>query len=255
MEVIEYANSRKVRVRFIDTGFEKEAQASKIKEGKVAGKTTTVRKTSNSPPMIVGAVYPSKRYGSMEIVEYVNYAEVLVRFKATGYTKYAEACNIRRGEIKDLLAPSVCGVGYVGEGRYNSSHKSNGVWSDMLRRCYNAEQQRAQPTYKGCSVVKEWHNFQTFAKWFDKHYIEDYELDKDIRVKGNKIYGPDTCMFVTQVENITEATAKSYTILFAGEEITVYNLKKFCRDNKLKYSRVYPVVASGDMLDVSKYVL
>jgi hypothetical protein len=56
------------------------------------------------------------------------------------------------------------------------------------------------PTYKDCSVCDEWLNFQNFAAWYDKNYYEvtgeRMDLDKDILVKGNKIYSPDTCAFV-----------------------------------------------------------
>lgn len=58
------------------------------------------------------------------------------------------------------------------------------------------------PTYKGCTVCDEWHNFQVFAKWYDENYylLDDQrtELDKDILIKGNKTYSPETCVFVPQ---------------------------------------------------------
>lgn len=43
---------------------------------------------------------------------------------------------------------------------------------------------------------EEWKLFSEFRKWFDNHYIEGWSLDKDILVKGNKVYGPKTCCFV-----------------------------------------------------------
>ena len=72
----------------------------------------------------------------------------------------------------------------------------------MLRRCYSDEFQKKQPAYIGCSVCEEWHNYQNFAKWYEENYYEvdgeRMELDKDILVKGNKIYSPTTCVFVSQ---------------------------------------------------------
>lgn len=48
--------------------------------------------------------------------------------------------------------------------------------------------------------MKRWHNFQNFAEWCytQKEYVEnkDWCLDKDVLVKGNKLYSEDTCAFV-----------------------------------------------------------
>lgn len=63
----------------------------------------------------------------------------------------------------------------------------------MLKRCYDPNY-IDRPTYKDCSVCNEWLCFENFEKWFDKNYYEipneKMYLDKDILVKGNKIYSP-----------------------------------------------------------------
>jgi hypothetical protein len=48
-------------------------------------------------------------------------------------------------------------------------------------------------------VSPEWHNFQVFAEWFEREPNSGnfgFQLDKDLRLSGNKVYGPDTCSFV-----------------------------------------------------------
>ena len=81
----------------------------------------------------------------------------------------------------------------------------------MLKRCYSGEYQKKEPTYKDCTVCKEWLNYSNFKKWYDDNYYEiDGErmaLDKDILVKGNKTYSPETCVFVPQ--NINKLFIKS----------------------------------------------
>jgi len=57
------------------------------------------------------------------------------------------------------------------------------------------------PTYIGCSVAPEWHSFMTFRSWMMKQDWEGMHLDKDILVPGNKVYGPETCVFVDQATN------------------------------------------------------
>jgi hypothetical protein len=41
--------------------------------------------------------------------------------------------------------------------------------------------------------------FSNFKQWFDDKsngYVEGYDIDKDILVKGNKVYSPNTCCFL-----------------------------------------------------------
>lgn len=63
-------------------------------------------------------------------------------------------------------------------------------------RCYSEEYLSRFPTYIGCSVCEEWRYFSKFKQWFDEHYVDGWDLDKDILVKGNKVYSPQTCCFV-----------------------------------------------------------
>lgn len=74
--------------------------------------------------------------------------------------------------------------------------KSYRVWKEMLGRCYSEKRKLKNPTYRGCSVCDEWLVYSNFKQWFDENYIEGYELDKDILVKGNKIYSPYKCRFI-----------------------------------------------------------
>jgi hypothetical protein len=97
--------------------------------------------------------------------------------------------------------PSVRNRGYIGEGLYpcyieNKPSKQYNAWSKIINRCYSEKVHLRQPKYTDCVVDPRWLDFQIFAKWFDENYIEGYALDKDILVKGNKVYGPDTCCFV-----------------------------------------------------------
>lgn len=74
-------------------------------------------------------------------------------------------------------------------------------WQDMLQRCYSKKFHERQPTYVGCSVCEEWLIFSNFKSWMIKQNWKGNELDKDIKYTGNKIYSPDTCLFVTSKIN------------------------------------------------------
>lgn len=71
------------------------------------------------------------------------------------------------------------------------------VWRSMLARCYSPVLHKRSPTYIGCSVVEEWHKFSVFREWMKSKDWKNKELDKDILYKGNKIYSPDNCVFLT----------------------------------------------------------
>ena len=70
------------------------------------------------------------------------------------------------------------------------------VWADILYRCHTARGHLDCPAYTDCYICEEWKRYSNFKKWFDKNYVEGYQLDKDILVKGNRVYSPDTCCFV-----------------------------------------------------------
>lgn len=74
-------------------------------------------------------------------------------------------------------------------------------WAGMLGRCYDPKCWIRSPSYEGCSAVQEWHLFSNFSSWMIQQDWEGKQLDKDILVTGNKIYGPDTCIFVDSKVN------------------------------------------------------
>lgn len=144
-------------------------------------------------------------YGSrIKIIEYINSKNVLIEFD-NGYKAKCEYGNFKKGSIKSPYCKSVYKKGYIGEGKYLTWEKNEHtiqykIWFQMLRRCYSEKALIKNPTYKECSVCDEWLNFQNFAKWFDENYYKIYDevmcLDKDILVKGNRLYSPETCVFV-----------------------------------------------------------
>lgn len=82
-------------------------------------------------------------------------------------------------------------------------------WCAMLRRCYSKERLQAFPTYIGCSVCEEWLTFSNFRKWMASQNWEDRHLDKDFLIEGNKVYGPDTCVFLPGQVNGFILTSKA----------------------------------------------
>ncbi len=71
------------------------------------------------------------------------------------------------------------------------------AWAHMLERCYSAKKQAKYPACIGCSVAPEWHRFMGFRAWMVKQDWQGMQLDKDLLFPGSKVYGPDTCVFIT----------------------------------------------------------
>ena len=148
-------------------------------------------------------------FGSkMIIVGYRGALDIDVYFPEYNWTaKNVQYGNFKKGNVSCPYEKRAYGVGYLGEGKYktreNNKHtKCYRTWYNMLKRCYNAKYHEEHHTYKDCKVADEWHNLQDFGYWFTYNYYEiegeRMELDKDILNKGNKIYSPETCIFIPE---------------------------------------------------------
>lgn len=157
----------------------------------------------------IGEIGFDKNKVKMKIIEYYDCHNVIIEFqdeyKAKVHTTYKAFKN---SQVKNPYSKTICNLGYLGVGKY--SHKEYEeiyeVWRNMIRRCYDPYRLNKKPTYINCYVCEEWHNFQTFAEWYEENYYEvpneRVELDKDILIKGNKIYSPETCILVPRKINI-----------------------------------------------------
>lgn len=118
------------------------------------------------------------------------------------------------GNRHKLKPKLVCGVG-INDANYQVSGfklKSDGrvcacrcpyyeKWYQMLRRCHSKNRAVKFPNYEGCSVCEEWLYFSNFKEWMEGQNWEDRQLDKDFLIEGNKVYNPDTCVFIPQELN------------------------------------------------------
>lgn len=104
----------------------------------------------------------------------------------------------------------VSGVG-VNDADYFVTEQENGkivwvcpyyrTWSNMLMRSYNDKYKQKYPTYQDVTVCEEWYSFINFRSWMETQDWEGKQLDKDILFRGNKVYSPDTCVFVDGAVN------------------------------------------------------
>lgn len=151
----------------------------------------------------VGEKHITKEGYIVEIIEYFGRKDCTIQFENGFNVKNLHFTQIKSGQIKNPYHKSILGIGYNGVGNYSRTNhfRIYTAWNHMLQRCYNKKCQENNPTYKDCLIEEYWHNFQNFAKWFERNYREGFALDKDILIKGNKIYSTETCCFVPQEIN------------------------------------------------------
>ena len=157
-----------------------------------------------------GQTYLQKT-GMLKIIKYHSARKIDIEFIDTGTRLVVNAQQIRKKTIEDKMAPNpkLFGVGYHGVGPHKITIKSKltkpyRLWYDMLCRCYNKTLHTTKhANYANVTVCKEWHNFQNFADWLEKNYVEGWELDKDLI--GSKVYSPSTCIYIPPTVNMTEA--------------------------------------------------
>ena len=155
----------------------------------------------------LGEIRENSQGELMEIVAYRSATDIDILFRDTGNILEHQAySNFVRGTPKDYYLPTFYGHGIKRHGRiFDEGGKKTiafGYWYDMLKRCYNPIDVKRYPSYSDCYVCDEWLDLPTFEDWVLRNYYqcgnEKMVLDKDILFKGNKLYSPDTAIFVPE---------------------------------------------------------
>ena len=164
----------------------------------------------------VGKILKSKNSGDFKIVKYNNSRNVEIQFINTGYETSAQLEHIKNGNVKDPYVASVHGVGITGT-KYQPTingviTKEYELWCNMLTRCYSEAYKKKRPTYESCEVSDNFKSYEYFYEWCQKQIESDNEgwhLDKDLLVKGNKVYSESTCVFIPAEINslLTKSTS------------------------------------------------
>lgn len=153
----------------------------------------------------------------MKIIKYRSYNDIDIQFidKHNHIIEHCTYTNFKRGNIHNPFDKTVYGVGFLGVGEYKTTateskfdRRDYKCWGTMIARCYCISKKNDYPAYVGITTMcEEWLNFQNFAKWYEENHYdvpsnERMHIDKDILFSGNKVYSPDTCIFVPQRINM-----------------------------------------------------
>lgn len=196
----------------------------------------------------VGKVFPTKNYGNLKITKYTNNSNIEVLFIDTGYVTTTELGKIKSGKVRDLMRPTIYGIGIIGT-KYPVSQ--NGIklteytiWQSMLQRTCCDKWKKRYPTYQECTVSENFKSYEYFYEWCHRQKGFghcNYELDKDILFKGNKLYGEDTCCFVpSQINQLFSRITNYKRTLPVGVYLTGVN-KYYSMTSTYSGIRISPV--------------
>ena len=160
-----------------------------------------------------GKVCKSLNSGDFKILTCNGARNVEIQFLKTGYKTTVYLGSIRNGYVKDRYLPSVYGIGIIGD-KYPSriggfTTKEYMLWMDMLKRCYSDtnvcdSSKKKYPTYEGCEVSENFKSYEYFYDWCQNQIgfgVKGWHLDKDLLIKGNKVYSESTCVFIPSAIN------------------------------------------------------
>lgn len=161
----------------------------------------------------LGFIFTNKQGSVFKVIKYIDTRHVLVEAQDKyAFKKWTNWSNIMKLDIKNPFYPDVFGVGITGnqlpifeDGKISKEYNT---WHHMLRRCFDEKWKEKHPYYKDVTCCEEWFYYPNFYNWLHKQEnfkkwrsITKSALDKDIAIKGNKLYAPDRCFLVTQRVN------------------------------------------------------
>lgn len=201
MKIIEYYDVHNIIVEFQDE------EHTRVKSEYKVFKMGSV----NNPSLVkrVGVENVNKDGDIMKVVQYNRHNDIIVEFQDDYLGKvHTTWGNFKNGGVKNPYHPNrfggIVGQNYLLQEKDGRSTKEFDAWIDMLKRCHLGKSGAKKYTaYKDVYVCEEWLFFDTFYTWITSqsnytcwNTTPDWAIDKDILIKGNKIYSPDTCCLV-----------------------------------------------------------
>lgn len=198
MKIVEYIDNGNIKVEF------KDEFKTIVKTDWRSFDTGIVK----NPNYRLGIEKYNKKGYLMKCIKYNSYNDILVEFqdkyKAIIHTSWKNFIN---GTARNPYEPTVLNIGIIGN-KFPSINngkitKEYNIWHAMINRCFNPKFKQDNPTYIDVTCCEAWLLYENFYEWL--HSQENFEqwlngeqwaLDKDILVKGNKIYSPETCILI-----------------------------------------------------------
>lgn len=154
---------------------------------------------------------------------------------------------------------TVFGIGYLGCNDADATRDNYiySKWANMMQRCYDEETHRLKPYYAPCTAEIEFQNFSNYREWYKENAMGDrkVDLDKDVLVRGNTVYGSETCTLIPHFTNtifenrgadtnivLNNDTGKydvTMSILGKKEDIGSFNTEEEAKQGFIDYKQDY----------------
>lgn len=156
------------------------------------------------PAVSAGDILTTTQGYEIEVIEYVNYYDLTVKFCIDGRIVKTDMQVIENKSLKHPYHIHLHGVGYDGELPNTSPAYSEirKCWRNLLRRLFQKGDEFK--SYENTTIEDDWLNFSNFYQWAyaeTSGNLTGLDLDKDILSEGSKHYGPDTCCFIPSPMN------------------------------------------------------
>lgn len=112
--------------------------------------------------------------------------------------------------------------------------KAYSCWTNMVQR-------HKRTGYEKVEVCPEWSQSGVFLQWYARNYVEGYELDKDLKVPGNRLYSPETCMFIPRTLNRKLGRLSSTGVYKHAKGWRAQGIRSNGRRGTIKQSQEYEV--------------
>ncbi len=120
-----------------------------------------------------------------------------------GRQKVVFGSNLKRGLSTSCgECRTLCGVGIIDVEDNSEGSAFKKTWKRMIERCYSQVVLSENETYKDKRVAEDWLRFSKFKHWMERQDWQGMELDKDLKILGNKVYSEDSCSFIPKRINL-----------------------------------------------------
>ena len=167
---------------------------------------------------LIGKKFVNRFNSIYTVIEKLEGRYYTVEFDESKYRCKKRKDHIVKGQVKCPYDKTINDICCIGEGKYKVWENGKrtfeyGFYHNITTRCFSQNYKNLEKTYQDVTLCEEWRNFQNFGKWVEENYYEcngeKMCIDKDILVKGNKIYSPSTCIFVPKSINSLFVSGKT----------------------------------------------